>query len=352
MNARLLSAAAGAAHVLMKASPCLVALVALLASGCAKDEHTVVPCAQLDVGQSKTISGNTGTRLRSTYTLTRLSDTAWRATIDPIFSDSTGGENAAIHARYRAKLEACLVRVRPLLRGPGGATLDIKLAAAGQTEVPQPPSIAVRTDEHSSVRGNSEFWNMSVGDCATMLHETLHWLGLPDEYRETEWNEECRSIGPANSIMRSPSNAFVAALADVSMTRQSCLCSDQACIDQVVQIRGTRNAGCPAHSVHYLEKYWHSEHPEWKSTDNFATPQGTLVTLSLRADIDGGSTRSSLLFDGEFRAITQPGCTQANSLFYSCSHYAYSQTRAIFQMNLSCEQLLPVECRDPQRWVQ
>ncbi len=328
------------------------ATLTLLATGCAKSEPEALSCVQLDPGQSKVITGKTGTPIAGNYTLTRLSGSAYRATVNPQFADAGGGQSADLQASYRARLAACFARVSPYLKNSDGSTLELRLAEEG-SDVPQPSQIPVRADAKSQARGHALFWSSGVNDCPTMLHETLHWLGLPDEYEETQWANECRALGPENSIMRSPVAAYRAVAADVEMTRIVCRCADAACVQEALKGVGTEFYRCPGDATAAVERFWAGEHPEWTEGGVVKTPEGTEVNLHLVKQLENAvEPRSSLLYNGEFRAITQPGCSSVNSLFYSCSHFAYTRVVGVFQLGGECLRSLPSECRDPQRWVQ
>lgn len=48
--------------------------------------------------------------------------------------------------------------------------------------------------------------------CPTVIHELLHLTGLVDEYKETQRNYGCRTLGPRNSLMHNQHHAFTSAL--------------------------------------------------------------------------------------------------------------------------------------------
>ena len=336
-----------------------VAVVCLFAQGCAKEETLPLTCTQLGVGASKVILGNTGTKIKSMYTLTRVSDSGYRATVDPEFIEVGGAQNPALHSHYRDKLQRCLTKITPFLKGADGATLEIVLGGPGlqTSDIPAPPQIQVRTDANSTARSNAQFWSAGLNDCASMLHEAFHWLGLPDEYEETEVNMGCRALGPDNSLMTSPSRAYLAAAVDVGMTRLACLCGSQACVTEAKKLAATRVYECPPDAVGSAHlrsgTYWFGEHPEWREGTTVDTPEGVEVTMRLSRMVGPrDAPRTSLLYAGEFRAITQPGCTMANSLFYACSNYTYSRAPGALLRGGECRRSLPSGCNDPQRWVQ
>ncbi len=55
--------------------------------------------------------------------------------------------------------------------------------------------------------------------------------------------------------------------------------------------------------------------------------------------------RSSLLYPAQFRAITEPGCSLSNKVYYLCAREAYKTSRASYGKD-RCDVGLPKECRE------
>ena len=108
----------------------------------------------------------------------------------------------------RKKVAKCYLEAEPFLKGPNGEQLVLRLAEKSEklkaglfkflskNQHLKPLSVKVETKNFSSrFRGNSTDFASNY-DCPTILHETLHWLGLSDEYPEPEFDYGCRILGP------------------------------------------------------------------------------------------------------------------------------------------------------------
>jgi hypothetical protein len=108
-------------------------------------------------------------------------------------------------AEMMNRVRNCLEISRPGLRGPNGAQLNIIAVDAAQAARMgdfAPPAINIDIIE-PGVRGRAEEYSSDF-NCATIVHELLHFLGLCDEYIDggDDVNaSSCRALGPANSVM-------------------------------------------------------------------------------------------------------------------------------------------------------
>lgn len=103
------------------------------------------------------------------------------------------------------RTRACFAEASPFLRGPGGETLTFQaLTPTEVTALPRdqrPPLWSINLVNNAQ-RGHSAAFNDSF-DCATIIHETLHVLGLCDEYEERDLSllGRCRVTTLPNTIM-------------------------------------------------------------------------------------------------------------------------------------------------------
>ena len=252
----------------------------------------------LGQGDVRRVDGDQGTTVASRYTLKRWGDAElkkdykagghviskgskvpyFEATVDLKFKDGDDAASAKLQSKYETKARECYKEATPYLRGPNGEFLVLKLAK-DDPGMPKPPPSEIAIAD-SGKRADSEDWNSDI-DCPTILHETMHLLGLVDEYRET-WIgakvdkktgrvshteesadkpiDDCRALGPRDSLMFHQDDAYDAA----GMTK----------------ILGIFSR----------------------------TPK-----------------RPSLLYPAEFNSIVAPGCASVNKTYFACSRKAISR---------------------------
>jgi hypothetical protein len=267
-------------------------------------------CVSLAPGEAARIEGDVGTPIPARYTLWRREDRVledeyeveegrtvprgtrvphYVALVDYDFRNSRGEVDSRLAARYENKTAKCFRKAARKLRGPRGEFLELRLASDVGGDVVKPRRKVVRIDESRSFRSNAAHWEAGPS-CAVIVHETLHVLGLVDEYREIyRWAEEgvpkynCRSLGPRTSIMSSHERAFFAA------------------------------------------------------------------GLKGLAALFGRDGRSSLIAPAHYHAITAPGCEARNTLYYACASTAYA-TAAPGAELAACKARVPAECRS-EDWV-
>ncbi len=166
---------------------------------------------------------------------------------------------------FRQKYTNCLNEAAPMLRGPGGERLSIRIA--GETEVTgvRPYSVTLR---QAIPRANMLLLGLDV-QCSTILHETMHMLGLVDEYEET-WSGYC--LDPSN-----PDSVPVRVDSGAMFSEYDC------------RVMG----------------------PEYSIMSNHIN--------AYRRVFGAPSTLSTLLLPAHFRGIIFSGCSRENRLYYSCA---------------------------------
>jgi hypothetical protein len=249
------------------------------------------------------------------------------------------------HAGAMARANECLKKISPMLKGMGGKSLDLKLVDRAPGEVYANPiyhfdsmvctkvqAMVEKTEQGRNARSlgsfskevqkelapllseeldlsfylnsdcdrqNSRSWHDSI-NCSTLTHETLHLLGLVDEYheeamgytvdpktqkvtkikllKERDWKQsirsefDCRIVGLGTSIMSHQEHAFNFAHLD----------------------------------------------PE--------TGERLSASAIARLEKKAIRPRNSLLYPGHFEALIHPGCKAENGDYYECAQMAYSSS--------------------------
>ena len=321
-------------------------------------------CVQPKPGESIKINHDTGTNMifnPTKYTLTRLQDrigsngkrvAAYQATLNISFeyAELLPKQRKAMYARTRE----CFREAAPKLLGPNGEMLEIKLAS-DNPEVPVsalPHIVAI-----AEVRNAFWAWPQS-SDCSDILHESLHMMGLVDEYPEQEMGArvdadgakmakeitqfDCRVIGPRESIMWS--NRTALELASDGMAVKACRC-DQ-CVPNAMSCAKSLTdwkkfaPSCPPESNSYLGIGLYRDLSNAKFAPGEKIKDGGVIVESHVAE---PAKRRSLLLPAHFRAITAPGC-EVNDVYYACAREAYKTSPRFYGKN-RCEENLPKQCR-------
>jgi hypothetical protein len=260
-------------------------------------------CLPLAVGEARLFNGYVGSPVYAYFTLVRREDRrispgtsvpSHEALVNIQFVDEQGNIDQREAAKYERKTQKCFDIIASKLRGPNGEFIGIGLSK-NYPELPQPKEMRVAVVHKWFFRSNSAEWKARP-NCPLIIHETLHLLGLVDEYRERKLKNtgnmngekvkllkyDCRSLGPSNSIMSNQGKAF-------------------------------RGSGL-----------------DW---------------FSKAIGRDG---RPSLLYAGQYYALLQPGCILRNATYYACARDAYETSSA--HMGKGCAVDKPSVCSKPS-WV-
>jgi hypothetical protein len=187
---------------------------------------TAEQCAPVLPGQSVYFNGNLYFK-NAAHTVENesapLKPPKYTLTMNFEFVKADGNEVEELNETWHKKFSECMAKVNPHLKGPGGAQLTIKLADVNDFQLP-PDEIKISDVE----RGHAQNWNRN-SDCPTIIHETLHHLGLKDGYKEqnrpkTEIGQDglehmtseeglpplydCRVLEPRDSMMTDPWEAW------------------------------------------------------------------------------------------------------------------------------------------------
>ncbi len=194
-------------------------------------------------------------------------------------------------AEMRKHVQGCYEKVSPGLKGPGGQKITLQLVDRNVAYVP-----GERVGLHQETfwerifgwfRAHSQLFSTGQ-DCLTLLHETLHHLGLVDTYKETvlgmRYDAKAKKWKWANRVE-----------------------PDEVAFD------------CRA--VGRDRSIMHDQWSTWMSL---------------------GET-GSLLTPAQFAVITSPGCRQAAPKYYECAPFAYRTSER--RGGDGCGGEVPAACR-------
>lgn len=293
-----------------------------------------------------------------------------------------------LQKKYLERAQSCLNAepIKSKLRGPNGERLELKVVGYDPKEKPTNESPPLRRVDipaaGKEIRSNSRLWDPRLGDpekkdtasrCATILHETLHVLGLVDEYEETSSgclvtpageidceqdlqrvssakgskfaHFDCRVIGPFNSIMASETMAFFSVADRFKVTNCECQSGTRACKAAVSKLKPGASA-CPKSSAK-AERYVDAATAASIKAGTHESGNGSFVLSVEKLK----SPRNSLLYPAHFRQITSPGCLDENRLYLLCARDAYTTSRGHYGKN-TCSVGLPKECsKGSKEWL-
>jgi hypothetical protein len=187
-------------------------------------------CGRLAPGQSAMVDFSTPsslpTGIPARYRHSRPNEKLFVAEVNVQYKAAVGYDGpwtpTQVSEQYQAKLAACLAEHGEVYKDPAtGARLDLRVAH--DLRVP----VQVVKIGNRKVRSNSKLYQSDAG-CALMLHESLHLVGLVDEYPERAKevdaelvivrqvpnglkevttqkvkmpSPDCRALGPSTSVM-------------------------------------------------------------------------------------------------------------------------------------------------------
>ena len=303
-------------------------------------------CGPYDTGDELTVDGNEGTSLVSKYKIHSTGHNSFELGLNYQFQG-----DAKDVAEMNERVKDCLERFNTGPRmyiGPEKFKLHIDETA--------PVNVVKLTP--GKVRSNTEDWGTDVG-CPTILHETFHYLGLVDEYEETEHGPyPCRAIGPVTSLMNRDE---MQRIENTPRMLDMCMClkkvpmpPGQRVCDTPPEFNSLNEANMVALVTSYMENNT-SDDPAKKA---LAKEQGEQIcgghgymVLQAPFTFKSGQTprefiKKSLpseyyetvlinksvekinyfgrIYGGQLRTILYPGCRDKNQTYYSCAASAYS----------------------------
>lgn len=183
----------------------------------------------------------------SKFLLQKKDDNSFEALVNINFEQEDGSSSPE---EMKEKINKCLAGFTPYLRSPSGETLAVKVLSPAEVESslpigmrPNPETVKIRhskvkLDDGSEINFRADAANYPDSiPCETIVHETLHHLGLCDEYQENSpsiipsLNKSfkdafsCRTVPKSNTIM----GQNVAAVRDQIPRKFNCQCKTEAC---------------------------------------------------------------------------------------------------------------------------
>ncbi len=196
-------------------------------------------CAPIEPGGFRRFPSG---RTTHNYLLKRNNDGVYEASVVINFQYLSGSLNGE---QMMARANNCFNMLAPALKTPNGEQLRVRYLSPSQADsqlrpFERPRNINVTLNQgslgaNSELRGNTATFTDTFG-CETIMHETLHYLGLCDEYEEHDKtpgtdgrnladNYACRVVPRTNTIMSNHAEAIGAAVP----LRFSCQCTDESC---------------------------------------------------------------------------------------------------------------------------
>lgn len=158
------------------------------------------PCDDIPVGEFRRYPNPT-TPFHN-YLLQRRDANTYEATIVGNFQHLSG---SVTPAQMMARANNCFQQMAPYLKSPAGQNLRIKYISPAEadstlTSFQRPPNVDI-TLNAGDVRGNATTFYETF-QCETIVHETLHHLGLCDEYHENDATTILPGTNPEISMAR------------------------------------------------------------------------------------------------------------------------------------------------------
>ncbi len=288
-------------------------------------------------------------------------------------------------ARLRSEANRCFDRASRWLRGPGGEHVRLRLAE--ETATAEFRTVTVAREGEPESRGNAYYW-MAGWECSTWVHETLHLLGLADEYEE-DWmgyllddagnvvkevddrpkqlppgvkyvpKYSCRAIGPSGSVMKDHYSAL--GMLDAYADYLRCVCRGSFCepILRAFEVSPNPNrCSGPGRSVmketRKLGSYSENLKARFRAGTGFREElpgkgPGGIASWMLPAKATPPSDPNfTALLPAHFRVLTQPAaCDEKVRDYHQCAATAYETPKP----GKGCPPLPPACANGSMKWL-
>jgi hypothetical protein len=318
----------------------------VLSQGCGSGSGTASPaqsgqCNELRPGQTTQVD-HAATGLRARYRLARLSDhdghPVYEIGLNLRFSAQAGYGGLDLPA-MRRRTASCYEVFNPFMKSRDGTEFRLKLLEPG-AEADATPEIPISVGSYVH-RPFAQAWSAEQ-DCSITVHESLHHVGLVDEYRESLSTNtsgqalyDCRPQGPTRSVM---SDSWSLYDFTGEFTVNLCTCDPQnpdieACREELKKLHGTPSA-CPPHSRHegggMFPGYFFGVGDANQQGRHRRTLGGSLEERDRYEYIEYTPSRPELspILPAHARLIIYPGCADRNQLYYTCVMNSYRTTRS------------------------
>ncbi|MDD0852778.1 hypothetical protein HBN50_06710 [Halobacteriovorax sp. GB3] len=166
-------------------------------------------CRDLSIGESFKVKNERETGVAGNYILKRLTEDRYEVFVNFDFTFNKGSQNSSAYNSYskvRERINFCYKKYKKALRDEQGREIKLSLWHKGLDGIKKPKAEKVKLID-PNIRSSSDKWSLDL-NCFTVVHETLHQLGLVDEYEEIimenskgEKIYDCRAIGRTDSLM-------------------------------------------------------------------------------------------------------------------------------------------------------
>jgi hypothetical protein len=326
-------------------------------------------CSEMQVGESRVIDYPIFTpeinavQVFPRYLLNRVADNAngkasYEAAVQVKFIPKAG-ENLDVQAMLDYT-NTCYANLPPI-ESQNGESLKIRMALPGEAA----PARAINLTGVKLPREDMVNWS-TQSNCRTLVHETLHLLGLVDLYHEPEMKTatgslmyDCRKTGPVDSVMDDLGKAH---FSKEQYMHNSCTCETTSCANELAQLTSTPDA-CP--SLASQGQPFPINISEYDISTDKATAQ--FFDINYRPYLQAGELvdrwsyyyysltpdNHPFLYPAEFRVIISPACHEKNSLYYACAANAYrtSTDPSTTTRPEGCS-VTPSACDNPNQWLQ
>ncbi len=135
------------------------------------------------------------------YSIQRLTQSSFKIGVNYSFVEESSNKILDDNEIYIDRVNECFTELNPFLNDSRGGNIELFLDKDA-------PLIRIQGARESSDRGHYKYMTKHIfNNCATVVHETFHHLGLVDEYKEDlitvqdETAYSCRATGPAHTMM-------------------------------------------------------------------------------------------------------------------------------------------------------
>ncbi len=303
-----------------------------------------IQCEDLQEGQSRLVQAKdteSPTTVHHMYKLTRTGATDYEVVLNLNFKPANGSNAEMINKEFHEKATRCYQAADRALLGPSGEHLHIRLATPNEEGL-LPPVHDINVAD-GRFRGDSDDYNSSTFDCPTILHESLHLMGLVDEYKETKiglvldpkdpsgksWVSDtklnawdCRAIGDNDSIMSGMEKAWSKSFGESRMTffQVDCTCRSPKC-KKAFMHPDPNLRDCPAGGQDSPVALSAETNGSFEPGIKVLGPDHFVITKDMRS-----FSGASLLKPAHFNSIAHPGCAE-NLPYYQCAASAYKTSK-------------------------
>jgi hypothetical protein len=330
--------------------------------------HGADECSEYKVGETRKLEHHTALGVLLpippiSYSTTRLSEDLYRFSINPVFmmpakdpyKSLTTPETYKEDPTIRQQIEDCFAWFNQNY----GDLLSPRVRLAVGTEANR---VYIKINKDSEFRSHSIVYaEKALKSCGTVVHESLHLMGLWDEYTETDtaWYQpgaakdkkrwDCRA--KSDSIM---SRAFGFDSLPWHRTQNLlCGCTEAqgSCTEKLEKDWQESVTSCPEGTTE-LARASALGDPFFDRVDGIASQvnvdkrpvNGVLYKM---AKILSDRVLDLPLRPAHLRQLIHPGCEAGNGVYRQCIRYAYKTSN----LKLQCPDV-PPECHQLNTWLE